>query len=309
MSFFQQISQLVSDPAPGYVFEISEAGVAFAKGAETGFQPFEPATLVVSPVEDNVLKPEAVTAVLKNVAPLDDSKRRAATKKRRAALILPDYAARVNVLDFDSFPSAPEEQLALIRFRLKKTLPFDIDSAAVSYYAQPPEKSGGKIEVVAAIVALGVIARYEALLRGMNFHAGDVTTSALAALNLYPAAPPEPGHDGISVIAKLSGRVLTVMVMRGATMKLFRCVALDQTNEDQASENQVNDDEILTVLRPTFSYVEDELGAPVNRLILCGFREGALPGLPGERGQLRSRFGTPGAFNAGLLGYLEGMQN
>lgn len=293
MSLLRQISQWVSDPAPGYVFEMSEAGVAFAKNTETGFVPFEPATLAASPVEDNLLKPEAVTAALKSIAPPDLAK-----KRRRAALILPDYAARVNVLDFDSFPSAPEEQLALIRFRLKKTLPFDIDSAAVSYYAQPAEKGGEKIEVVAVIVALAVIARYEALLRGLNFHAGEVTTSALASLNL------EPGHDGISMIAKLSGHVLTVMVMRGGTLKLLRCVALEY-----ASEGQPGEDEVLSVLRPTFSYVEDELGAPVNRLILCGFPEGALPGLPGERGELRSRFGTPGGYNAGLLGYLEGAQN
>ena len=98
------------------------------------------------------------------------------------------------------------------------------------------------------------------------------------------------------MIAKLGGHVLTVMVLRGDTLKLFRCVALEEVTEEQ----------VLAVLQPTFSYVEDELAAPVGKLILCGFRDGALPGLPGEREQLRSRFGTPGAYNAGLLGYLEG---
>ena len=297
MSFFDQISQLVSEPPPGYVFELSEAGVAFlhpAPGrsdAEIGFLPFDPATLAVSPIEDNILKPDAAGMILRQIAPPDASR-----KRRRATLILPDYAARVNVLDFDSFPSAPEEQLALIRFRLKKTLPFDIDSAAVSYYAQPAAKAAaaGKIEVVAVIVALEVIARYEALLRGMNFHAGEVTTSALAALNLYPGAV----GDGICVIAKLGGNVLTVMVVADATLKLFRCVALAQVTEE----------EVMAVLRPTFSYVEDGLSAPVKQLILCGFREGSLTALPGERGQLRSQFGTPGAYNAGLLGYLEASQ-
>jgi type IV pilus assembly protein PilM len=299
MSLLSQISQLVSDPAPGYVFELSEAGVAFLQPgqrrseAEIGFLPFEPATLAVSPVQDNILKPDVATAVLSTIAPPDASK-----KRRRAALILPDYAARVNVLDFDSFPSSPEEQLALIRFRLKKTLPFDIDSAAVSYYAQPPAKGapgGDKIEVVAVIVALEVIARYEALLRALNLHAGEVTTSALAALNLYSGA----AGGGISVLAKLGGNVLTVMVMQGQTLKLFRCVELGQVTEE----------EVMAVLRPTFSYVEDGLAAPVSQLILCGFRDGALAGLPAERGQLRSRFGTPGAYNAGLLGYLEGSRN
>ncbi len=291
MSLLNQISRLVKDPSPNYVFELSEAGIAFAqRPGDPGFAPFEPGTLVVSPVEDNIHKADAATTVLKYVAPLDSSR-----KRRRAALILPDYAARVSVLDFDSFPSSPEEQLSLIRFRLKKTLPFDIDSAAVSYFAQPAEK-GAPIEVVAVIVALEIIARYEALFRAMNVHAGEVTTSALAALHL---CPPATRADAVNVIAKLSSKTLSVMVLRGEILKLFRCVALEEVTEEQ----------VLAVLHPTLSYVEDELAAPAEKLTLCGFPSGALSSLRHEKDVLRSSYGTPGAFNAGLLGYLEGARN
>jgi type IV pilus assembly protein PilM len=287
MSILSRITQLVTDPPPAYAFELSEAGIAFAHGARHGFAPFEPGTLVVSPTEDNLLRAEAATAQLKSITPLDGSK-----KRRHAALILPDYAARVTVLDFDSFPSAPEEQLSLVRFRLKKTLPFDIDSAAVGYYAQPSAK-GEKLEVVAAVVSLEIMARYEALFRAMNFLPGEVTTSSLAILNLYA---PEPG---VAVIAKLCGKVLTIMVLNGAVLKLFRCVALEETTEQ----------EVLAVLQPTFAYVEDELGGPVRRLLLCGFPDGSLTSLPAQRDVLHGRFGAPGAYNAGLLGYLEGVRN
>jgi type IV pilus assembly protein PilM len=295
MSILNQISRLVKDPPPSHIFEFSEAGIAFAqpgngRTGDPGFVPFEPGTLVVSPVENNIHKAEAATAALKRIAPLDNSR-----KRRRAALIIQDYAARVSVLDFDSFPTSPEEQLSLIRFRLKKTLPFDIDSAAVSYFAQPAEK-GAAIEVAAVIVALEIIARYEALFRGINFHVGEVTTSALAALQL---CPPAPRGDAVNVIAKLSEKALTVMVVRGESLKLFRCVALAEVTEA----------EVLAVLQPTFSYVEDELAAPAEKLTLCGFAPGALSGLRYEKDVLRSSFGAPGAFNAGLLGYLEGARN
>ncbi len=287
MPILNHITQLVADPPPAYAFELSEAGIAFAHGPRNGFVPFEPGTLVVSPTEDNLLRAEAATAQLKSITPLDGSK-----KRRRAALILPDYAARVTVLDFDSFPASPDEQLSLIRFRLKKTLPFDIESAAVSYYAQPAAK-GETIEVVAAVVALEIIARYEALFRAMNFQPGQVTTSSLAALNLYAPQP------GVAVIVKLCGKTLTVMVLDGVILKLFRCVALEEVTEQ----------EVLAVLNPTFAYVEDELGGPVRRLLLCGFPNGALPDLPAARDVLNSPLGTVGAYNAGLLGYLEGLRN
>ncbi len=287
MSILSQVVSFISDPPPSHLFELSEAGIAFAAGKQTGFEHFEPGTLTVSPTEDNLLRSDAIASAIAKIAPAAPSSK----KRRPAAVILPDYAARVTILDFDSFPSAAEEQASLVRFRVKKTIPFDIESAAVSYYVQP--KSGTKVEVVAVTVALEVIARYEALFRSTGFQPGVITTSGLAALNLYRG-------EGVAVIAKLTGHALSVAVVAGQTVKLFRCVALE---EDSAEE-------ILAVLQPTFAYVEDELGGPVNRLIVCGISPDIASHLRcGTAEPLRSRFGTPGAFNAGLLGYLESVAN
>jgi type IV pilus assembly protein PilM len=287
LSFLNQITRLIKDPPPSHLFELSEAGVAFAQNLQTGFQPFEPGTLVPSPVEDNVLRADAILMTIQKVAPARNAK-----KRRPAAVILPDYAARVSVLDFDSFPAAAEEQLSLVRFRVKKTIPFDIDSAAVSYFVQPSAAGQKKVEVLAVTVALEVIARYEALFRSAGYQPGVVTTSALAALNLYKG-------DGVSVLAKMSGRALTVAVLAGNSIKLFRCVSMDEASVD----------EVLSVLHPTFAYVEDELKRPVGKLILCGIGPEIASGFKCEVDLLRSRFGQAGPFNAGLLGYMEQVAN
>ena len=47
--------------------------------------------------------------------------------------MVPDSTVRVLLLDFDSLPSKAAEALPVVRFRLKKLLPFDADDAAVSY--------------------------------------------------------------------------------------------------------------------------------------------------------------------------------
>ncbi len=296
MAFWNQIARLVTDPPPNHLFEVSEAGIAFAHGKETSFEAFEPGTVVVSPVEDNLLRADAVAAAIGRVAASKNSRasRNSATSSKRrkpAAVILPDYAARVSVLDFDSFPSSLEEQNSLVRFRVKKTIPFDIDSAAVSHHVQPHPASK-KVDVIAVTVALEVIARYEALFRSSGFQPGVVTTSALAALNLYRG-------EGVAVLAKVSGRALTVSVISNNIVKLFRCVALEEASEE----------EILGVLHPTFAYVEDELGSPVRRLMTCGIPQDILGRLGCEVEPLRSRFGAPGPYNAGLLGYLESVEN
>jgi len=283
MALWKQIARLVKDPPPDHIFELSEAGIAYARNGETGFQIFEAGVLAVSPVADNLLRPDAVMSALAHIAPPNGNKRRPAT------VILPDYATRVSLLDFDSFPSAPEEQLPLVRFRVKKTIPFDIDSAAVSYWAQPASTKAGakKIEVVAVTVAMEILARYEAVFRNANLYPGEVTTSGLAALNLYSGG-------GVAVIAKLTGNVLTVMAVDEGQLKLFRCLTIEEGG----------DEEILAVLNPTFAYIEDELGQKPEKLLLCGFAK-PIEGLNVEMEPLRSRLGAPNAYNAGLLGYLE----
>ena len=288
MALWKQITHLVKDPPPDHIFELSEAGIAWSRQGETGFQAFEPGVLAVSPLADNLLQPSAVTAALARIAPLNGAKR------RPAAVILPDYAARVSLLDFDSFPSSPDEQLPLVRFRVKKTIPFDIDSAAVSYWAQPASTKAGvkKVDVVAVTVSHEILARYEAIFRAANLHPGEVTTSGLAALNLYHG-------DGVAVIAKLTGNVLTVMAVEDGRLKLFRCLMIEGGSDEEG-----NNEEILAVLNPTFAYIEDELGRKPEKLLLCGFTK-PPEGLSLEMEPLRSRLGAPNAYNAGLLGYLE----
>jgi type IV pilus assembly protein PilM len=277
------LKRLVKDPPAEHVFELSEAGIAHAQGGRSAFSQIPAGTIKASPSEDNLLNADTAAGTISTLVPANGAKRR-----RRAAVLLPDAAARISVLDFDSFPDSADEQLSLVRFRVKKTIPFDIDAAAVSYYRQPGMNGKGKIEVVAVTIALEVLARYEALFRGAGFHPGDVSISALSALNLYD------GREA-ALIAKLAGGALTVMVVVDGKLKLFRCVSL---------EEGADEDEIMRVLHPTFAYAEDELQAPIRRLIVCGF-DNPPRNLPVEPEPLRSVFGAPTPFNAGLLGYLE----
>jgi type IV pilus assembly protein PilM len=280
------LAALFKDPPPAYVFEVSEAGIASAdiSKAQTGFHPLTAGTISVSPLRDNVLMPDELAAAVRRIVPENGNK-----KRRETALILPDYCARVAVLDFDNFPDDPKEQISLVRFRLKKSVPFDVESAAVGYWAQPAQ--GGKRDIVAAVAPLEIIARYEAPFRAAGMNPGFVTTSALAMLPLVEG--PE-----VTVIAKLTGRVLTLMIVKDGALKLVRCLESGDVAAD---------------LYPTFAYVEDQLGVKVSRLLLCGLGQASEEyqrqfhtelGIPVET--LRSPLGVAGEWNAGLLGYLQG---
>src|SRR5215472_15479176 len=278
--FLEKLKSLLQEPPPAMAFEISEAGIASARlGARTelDFRPLKPGALSVSPVKENVIDPDEFVMAVRAV-----SATQTARKRRDIALILPDYSTRIAVVDFDSFPSDPKEQASLVRFRVKRSVPFDVDSAALSYWAQPG--TGKKVDVVVVIAPLEIVSRYEAPFRGAGMNPGLVTTSSLAALELALEA-------GISVFAKLTGHTLTLLVRDKGTLKLVRCLELASASLD----------DIAAVLLPTFVYIEDNLGGRAEHLILCGFgaeSDSAQRRFHEELGvevePLRSPLGTPG---------------
>ncbi len=288
-----RLKAFVQDPPPAMAFEISEAGIAAARieaKAELEYWPFKPGTLSVSPLKENIVDPDSFAAVVQTLAG-----KAAARKRKDIALILPDYCTRLVVLDFDSFPFDPKEQLSLIRFRLKRSVPFDVESAAIGYYPQPAANK--RIDVAAALAPLEIVSRYEAPFRAAGMQPGFVTTSSLAALELAP-------EGGLTAMAKISGHALSVLVRNKGALKLARCVDLPSPDLD----------DIAGVLIPTFVYAEDNLGGRPEKLYLCGFGARSDEAarrlsaeLEVETEPARSPLGTPGESNAGLLGYLRSL--
>ncbi|HWB83456.1 MAG TPA: hypothetical protein VG675_04910 [Bryobacteraceae bacterium] len=285
-----RLTGLLQDPPPSMAFEISEAGIAAARigpRTELDFQPLKPGTLSVSPLKENVVDPDDLVMTVRGLAGNQTQR-----KRRDVALVLPDFSTRIAVLDFDNFPSDAKEQLSLIRFRLKRSVPFDVESAALSYW--PQVSADKKYDVVTVLAPLEIVSRYEAPFRAVGMNPGLVTTSAMAALEMAP-------EGGLTVVAKLTGHVLTVLVRENSVLKLVRCLELPSTELA----------DIAAVLLPTFVYVEDNLGGSAGKLLLCGFSARAEEAqrrfeeeLSVEVEPLRSPLGVPGENNAGLLGYL-----
>ena len=299
MTLLQRFKRLTKDPPPRFAFEISGDGLAWAETAQPAGATVVPApegALQINPVKPNFndagwLKQALAQAVPPPLKP----------HPRLAVLVLPDYCGRVAVLDFDSFPTAEEEQVALARFRIKRTVPFEIDEALVACYPQPRKNGSKKIDVVTVAVSREISNEYLAPFRLAGFQCGLITISGLAALALDDTNAEAP-QQWIQV--KRAGRVLTVCLVDRGTLRMFRCVELDHASVD----------EMLEVLAPSIAYAEDEFAARPALLRLCGFpaqdRDGDILGgelsLPVER--VHSPYGTPSTATAGLLGVLSTME-
>src|SRR5437899_6519290 len=111
-----------------------------------------PGSVVPDLVENNLRQRDAVRAGIE--ATLGG----VAGRSKDVIAIVPDAAVRVMLVEFDTLPSDIEEALGVVRFRLKKSLPFDVDKAKVSYHAQ---KINDEVRVVAAVAMASVLEDYE----------------------------------------------------------------------------------------------------------------------------------------------------
>lgn len=257
-----RLASLVQDPPPSLVVEISESAVAVAR---LGPKSRHPETIAVAPLPAGVVQASPVRENVHDPAELDRAVREALEqnpaprKRREAALLLPDNCARFTVLEFENLPGNAAERLSLLRWRLKKAVPFDADTASIAYQVQRAPAGSKTISVLAVVSPAEVIAQYESALRRMGLIPGFVSTSVSAALNLVT-------EQGVTMVAKLSGRFLTLVVIDQGQVRLVRSLETGAQDLDEPSLR-----EMATDLYPTFVYVADNFGAPVSKLLLADF--------------------------------------
>jgi len=137
-------------------------------------------------------------------------------KNRGVTLVVPDASVRVLLLDFDSLPTKPVEALPVVRFRLRKLLPFDSDEAAVSY--QIMSTGRGLVRVLAVAMPGDVLKEYEGIVRDAGFEPGAILPSTLSVLaGLEESEAP-------SLLVNAGPEAVTTAISRGGVLLLHRSV-------------------------------------------------------------------------------------
>ncbi len=152
-------------------------------------------------------------------------------KERDTSLVLPDAAVRVLLLEFDSLPAKPAEALPIVRFRLKKLLPFDADEAVVSYQVMQTRRDS--VRVVAVAVPREVLAEYESVVREAGYEPGAVLPSTLAALSGL-------AEDAESTLVVNAGETsVTTAIVEGGLLLLHRMVDFDAEGVEVIADAEV----------------------------------------------------------------------
>lgn len=282
---------------PRLAIEIRPEGIVAARA--------EDATALLAAIAERALPPGALAAGSKLGAFVDraliiaairetlDAVAAKGERTRYVTLVVPDSTTRVLLLEFDELPAKTAEALPIIRFRLKKLVPFDADHAMVSY--QVMSSDNGVMRVLAVAIPAEVLAEYESAIASAGYVTGAVLPSTLAVL----AGLEERETATLVVNASRSG--VTTAIVQGSTLLLHRSLdfavetsgevaalamemAIEQGPYDRieaealiearvledAAEERMNEREITQAVSVAAAYFEDTLSFVPDELTSAG---------------------------------------
>ena len=274
MSLF---SWLASAP-PDAAIEIAPDGVSIAvlgsRGQEAVVQAYgaaelPPGAVVPALTAHNIVDRAVVAQALRTAC------ERAGHRPRRAALVIPDSAARVSLVRFDQIPSRRDDLDQLIRWQMKKSLPFAVEEASITHSAGGRTDAGGEFVVVAA--RRDVVAEYEAVCDDEGIHAGLVDLATLSVANLYLASG-APGGDWL--IVHMRPEYASIAILRGANLIYFR-------NSAEGDAEPLAD-----VIHQTVMYYQDRLSGQGLSRVFAGGRSRLPAGVDAACRDIESRVGV-----------------
>ncbi len=189
----------------------------------------------------------------------------------RAALVVPDAVARVSLVPFESVPERAGDLEQLIRWQVRKAVPFPIESAQIAW------QRGAGNEFVVTVARRDIIEEYESLCARAGLYAGLVDIAAFNLVNavLASGSPPE----GDWMLVHVSAIDASIAVVRGSDLIFFR-------NKATASDEPIED-----LVHQTTMYHEDRLGGgPFTRVIVSGLASAPAADL---RRSMEARLGVP----------------
>lgn len=242
-------------PHPPLAIEIAPDRIAAVRWTRTGsvdgyaVEPLPPGALVPNAVETNIANLAAVKDVVAGVA------NRLRARDEEVALLLPDPVIRVFVQHFDDFPRSSAEAIPMLRWKLKKSVPFEVDETLISYMRQAPREEG--VDVVTSLARLRIVREYEGLAENAGLRPGVVLSSSLAAISLLEGSKP-------TLLARVSGNALTTAIVRDGVLCGYRCTELP------ASGSALTPQMLLEEIFPMAAYYQDTWGEGIQSVRVAG---------------------------------------
>lgn len=237
---------------PTLACEITPEGLVAArqKGSEQMMAFASLAAGVVQPglAAANFADQAAVVAAIRQA--LDE----VASREKQLTVVVPDAAVRVLILDFDSLPAKKQDALPIVRFRLRKLAPFDVEDAAVSYQIMRQDQE--QMRVLVTVMPADIRAEYEGAVRAAGYEPGVILPSMLASLAALQSGD-------AALIVNRNGLSLTTAITNSDELLLYRTLELPAGEAAQRED-------LTQAVSVASAYFEDTMHIAPNILYYAG---------------------------------------
>jgi type IV pilus assembly protein PilM len=233
-------------------------------------EPLSPGVVTPSLTSGNISDPDAVARAVSSAC------QSLGLKPRRIALVIPDVAAKVSLVKFEQTPSKREDLNQLIRWQVKKSTPFPVDDACLTYTAGARSANGSEFVVV--IARREIVREYESVCERVGIEAGLIDISTFGVINLFLSS--NLGAAGDWLVVHMRPEYTSIAILRRDDLLFFR-------NRAEGDAEALED-----VVHQTAMYYQDRLeGRGFSRILLGGI--GRLQGeVDLARRNLEARMGT-----------------
>lgn len=282
MTLWSTARAWLSTPAPTAAIEIAADRVS-AAAAAPGAAPAV-AAHAAAPMPAGALAPAAAAANVRDreaaAAAVRDAVGRLPRRAPRASLVVPDSAAKVSVVRFDTAPARRAELDRLIRWRVRDAIPFRLEEAQVAWDAADAASGAdaGPRAFVVVVMRRDIVEEYEALAAAAGARPGIVLPASLAVLNLALAGANGADASADRLLVHAAAGYNSAAILRGRALLLFRNQAGDREGD------------LTDLVHRTAMYYEDRIGgAGIQKALLAADD----PDVEALAGRLASGLGAP----------------
>ena len=300
MAVLTDLRRLFTAGAPTTGIEIAAdrvTGLTMGRGRSG-----EVTAVVTEPLPDGALTPTANAANIADRTAVGEAVGRVLKQlpgaPTRVALVVPDAAAKVSLMTFEQLPERAVDLDQLVRWQARKTAPFRVEDAQVSYSPGMPTEGGG-CELIVSLMRRDIVEEYEAVCASGGGHAGVIDLASFSLVNAVLAGGVSGEIDWLLV--HVAHGYDTIAIVREGRLILFR-------NRPAGGDGNLAD-----LVHQTTMYYEDRLqGGGFGRVFLtASAANNAADDLATRRQSLETRLGTsveaidlgvPGAANREGMG-------
>ena len=181
----------------------------------------------------------------------------------KISLVLPDNLAKLSLLALPERPPSRKQLEELIRYKIRRGVPFKIADATMSYQLLPGEGRG--VGVFVALIRRALVERYEHVLEALGARPGLIDLCTPNLLNLMREEMDAAGKEQDVALLNCAATYFSLAIVRQGRLVFFRCKTYAMGNGQPGPVLDV----LSRELNYSLSYYEEKLeGSGIGTLFV-----------------------------------------